>query len=265
MTRAAEGDEQGEAYGVDAGGEGASGPRTHNAAKIPGGDRAPDQQARVRMSYDAVTDAYVDRVRGELRHKPLDRALLTAFAEQLQEEFGDSPSVCDAGCGPGQVGAFLASLGLAVTGIDLSPAMVARATALHPGLSFEVGSMTALAARDGRWQGAIAFYSIIHLTSDAEVNDALSEFHRTLADRGLLLVAVHLGEQGDATVHADEMLGVAVDMDFRFFDLERLTGDITSAGFEVVARLVRSPYPDVEVQTSRAYVLARRIEERVAS
>jgi hypothetical protein len=41
MTRATEGDEQGEAYGVDAGGEGASGPRTHNAAKIPGGDRAP--------------------------------------------------------------------------------------------------------------------------------------------------------------------------------------------------------------------------------
>jgi SAM-dependent methyltransferase len=213
------------------------------------------------MSYDAVTDAYVERVHGELRHKPLDRALLTAFAEQLHEEFGDSPSVCDAGCGPGHVAAFLDSLGLAVTAIDLSPAMVARAAALHPGLAFEVGSMTALAARDGRWQGAIAFYSIIHLTSDAEVSAALSEFHRTLADRGLLLIAVHLGEHGDATVHAGEMLGVAVDMEFRCFDLERLTGEITAAGFEVVARLVRSPYPDVEVQTSRAYVLARRIGE----
>jgi hypothetical protein len=125
--------------------------------------------------------------------------------------------------------------------------------------------MTSLAARDGRWQGAIAFYSIIHLTSDPEVRAALSEFHRTLADRGLLLVAVHIGEQGDVTVHADEMLGVAVDMEFRFFDLECLTADITAAGFEVVARLVRSPYPDVEVQTSRGYVLARRLEERAVS
>jgi hypothetical protein len=63
-------------------------------------------------------------------------------------------------------------------------------------------------------------------------------------------------------VHADEMLGVAVDMEFRFFDLERLTADITAAGFEVMARLVRSPYPDVEVQSSRGYVLARRLDER---
>ncbi len=265
MTCAAEGDEEGETSGIDTGGEGASGPRTHGVAKIAGSDPAPDHQARVRASYDAATDAYVDRVHGELRHKPLDRALLTAFAEQLQEEFGDGASVCDAGCGPGHVGAFLASLGVAVTGIDLSPAMVARARALHPALSFEVGSMTALTAGDGRWQGAIAFYSIIHLTSDAEVRAALGEFHRTLADRGLLLVAVHLGEQGDATVHADEMLGVAVDMEFRFFDLEHLTADITAAGFEVLARLVRSPYPDVEVQTSRGYVLARRLEERAES
>ena len=35
-----------------------------------------------------------------------------------------------------------------------------------------------------------------------------------LVDGGLLLVAVHLGDHGDATVHADDMLGVSVDMEF---------------------------------------------------
>ena len=258
MTRPPEHHEEGEARQVDPGGEGASGPRAHDAGNIPGEGGAPDHQARVRASYDAVTDAYVERVHDELRHKPLDRALLTAFAEQVQAAFGAGAAVCDAGCGPGHVGAFLAGLGVAVTGIDLSPVMVERARALYPELSFEVGTMTRLDARDGRWHGLIAFYSIIHLTSDAEVQAALREFHRTLVDGGLLLVAVHLGEAGDATVHAEEMLGVAVDMEFRYFDLERLVADVVDAGFSVEARLVRSPYPDVEVQTTRTYLLARR-------
>jgi SAM-dependent methyltransferase len=219
----------------------------------------PDHQSRVRRSYDAVTDAYVERVHDELHHKPLDRALLTAFAEQVQHDFSPGASVCDAGCGPGHVGAFLAGLGLAVTGIDLSPAMVARARVLHPDIAFEVGTMTALEAGDGRWQGLIAFYSIIHLTGDAEIRAALSEFHRTLVDQGLLLIAVHLGQEGDATVHADEMLGIGVDMDFRYFDAEWLEGEVRAAGFDLEARLVRAPYPDVEVQTTRAYFLARRV------
>ena len=195
----------------------------------------------------------------ELRHKPLDRALLTAFAEQVQDDFGRGASVCDAGCGPGHVGAFLAGLGLAVTGIDLSPAMVERARALHPDLTFEVGTMTALEAGNGRWQGLIAFYSIIHLTGDTEIRAALREFRRTLVDHGIVLIAVHLGQEGDATVHADEMLGVGVDMDFRYFDAGWLVGEIKEAGFELVARLVRAPYPDVEVQTTRAYLMARRV------
>src|ERR1019366_316893 len=124
MTRPTESHEQREADGVDSGGAGASGPRAHDAAKISGGDAAAVHQARVRVSYHAVADAYVERVHNGLRHKPLDRALLTAFAEHVQDGFGRGASVCDAGCGPGHVSAFLATLGLTVTGIDLSPAMI---------------------------------------------------------------------------------------------------------------------------------------------
>jgi hypothetical protein len=47
------------------------------------GERTPQDQERVRASYDAVVDAYVERVHDELDSKPLDRGLLTAFAEQL--------------------------------------------------------------------------------------------------------------------------------------------------------------------------------------
>jgi hypothetical protein len=40
--------------------------------------------AATQASYDAVAAAYADQLSDELRRKPLDRALLTAFAEQLQ-------------------------------------------------------------------------------------------------------------------------------------------------------------------------------------
>ena len=83
----------------------------------PREEGTPQDQERVRASYDAVADTYVARVHDELAHKPLDRGLLTAFAEQLQDENGAHATACDMGCGPGHVGAFLADRGLAVTGI----------------------------------------------------------------------------------------------------------------------------------------------------
>ena len=39
-------------------------------------------QDSTRASYDAVAATYAEALSDELRRKPLDRALLTAFAEQ---------------------------------------------------------------------------------------------------------------------------------------------------------------------------------------
>lgn len=270
MTLAPERHEQCDEQGVDRGRQDDA--TMHGVANIAGGvagsgdrvgeptgeDRPPQDQERVRASYDAVAEQYTARVHDELRNKPIDRGLLHAFADQLESEHGRGADVCDMGCGPGHVGALLAARGLSVEGIDLSPSMVEHARALHPEMAFTVGSMTSLDVPDGRYQGIVAFYSIIHLSSDAEVRAAISEFHRVLRSGGLLLVAVHLGEHGDETHHADEMLGVNVDMDFRLFDADQLAATVTAAGFVIEARLVRSPYEGVEVQTTRAYLLARR-------
>jgi ubiquinone/menaquinone biosynthesis C-methylase UbiE len=224
-------------------------------------DRPPQDQQRVRASYDAVAEHYTNRVHDELQHKPLDRGLLQAFADQLETAHGPGAAVCDIGCGPSHVGAFLAARGLSVGGIDLSPSMIERARTLHPEMTFAVGSMTSLDVPDARYHGIVAFYSIIHLSSDLQVRTALTEFHRVLRADGLLLVAVHLGEHGDETEHAGEMLGVKVDMDFRRFDAEQLAATVADSGFRIEARLVRAPYPDVEVQTTRAYLFARRLDQ----
>ncbi len=74
----------------------------------PGPDVTQDRMAATRASYDAVAAAYAEALSDELRRKPLDRALLTAFAEQVRA----GGRVWDVGCGPGHVTMFLAGLGL---------------------------------------------------------------------------------------------------------------------------------------------------------
>jgi SAM-dependent methyltransferase len=222
------------------------------AAAVP--DRRADRMAATRASYDAVAAPYADAMTSELRHKPLDRALLTAFAEQVRQVGAGSGRVWDIGCGPGHVAAFLAGLGLNAAGIDLSGGMIVQARAWRPDLAFSVGSMTALPARDGTWDGLVSFYSLIHMIDDTDLRAALAEYRRVLAAGGLLLLAVHAGQE---VRHSAEWFGAPVDVSFRFFDPSWLTAELERAGFTIEALTRRQPYPGAEVATERAYVLAR--------
>jgi len=157
----------------------------------------------MRASYDAVAERYAEAVSDELRHKPLDRAMLTAFADQVREAHPGEPRVWDVGCGPGHVTAFLAGLGLRAAGIDLSGGMIAQARRRHPDLEFRQASMTALPADAGSLAGLVSFYSLIHLIGDAAVRTALGEFRRVLTAGGLLLLAVHSGRE---VRHSEEVV-----------------------------------------------------------
>jgi 2-polyprenyl-3-methyl-5-hydroxy-6-metoxy-1,4-benzoquinol methylase len=66
-----------------------------------------------------------------------DRGVLATFAELVGAD-GGGP-VVDAGCGPGRIMDHLASLGVSVRGIDLSPRMVGVARERHPGLRVDRG------------------------------------------------------------------------------------------------------------------------------
>jgi len=217
-------------------------------------------QDRIRASYDAVAGAYAEALSDELRGKPLDRALLTAFAEQVREAGQGlrgprgQARVWDVGCGPGHVTAFLAGLGLHAAGVDLSDAMVAQARKRHPDLEFSTGSMTALPAPDGSWDGLVSFYSLIHMIDDADLRAALAEHRRVLADGGLLLLAVHVGPE---VRHLTDWFGAEVDVSFRFFDPAWLSAELEHAGFTIESLTRRQPYPDTEVPTPRAYFQAR--------
>jgi len=163
-----------------------------------------------------------------------------------------SGPVWDLGCGPGHVARYLLDRGVTVAGLDLSAALVACAKQLNPTISFKQGDFRRLPVLDHTLAGIVAFYSIIHL-SRQEVKPTLVEWRRAIKVGGLLLLAVHLGEEA---LHLDEWWGHRVSVDFAYFQTPELIGYLEAAGWHIEETTERDPYPGVETQTRRVYILA---------
>jgi len=180
-----------------------------------------------RESYDTVAEDYAIRVGQLFDQEPIGRAMLAAFAEQVRG------AVVDVGCGPGHVTAHLASLGLDVAGVDLSPKMVEIARRRYPELRFSVGSMTALDLPDGELGGLVAWWSIFHLPPE-ELPKVFAGFRRTHAPGGRLLIGFHVG---DERLSPETAYGHPVTYDAYLLEPGRIVDLLGQAGFEVAARL----------------------------
>lgn len=143
-----------------------------------------------RTSYDTVATSYADLTR-DLDGHIVMRHEFAMFAE-LVRDAGDGP-VLDVGCGPGHITAHLRDLGLDISGVDLSPGMIEIAERDHPGIRFEIGSMTGLDHADASVTGLIAWYSTIHVP-DEDLRKALHDFHRILKPNGVLMLGFHVGD-----------------------------------------------------------------------
>jgi len=116
------------------------------------------------------------------------------------------------------------------------------------------GSLTALPLADGSVAAAVVFYAVIHL-DEAGLATTAAELARILRPGGVALVSIHIG---DEVRHIDEWHGETVDLDFRFLQPGELRRVLVDNGLVVEATLEREPIADVEAQTRRAYILARR-------
>ena len=194
--------------------------------------------------YDTVAPdyevAYADHV------PTFDRAVLEAFVGQVRG------AVLDVGCGPGQVGAYLAARGLVVAGCDLSVGMLAVARRRAPERPLVAADVCRLPVTDGAFGGAVAFYSLHHLDR-TDLPVALAEIRRVVVRGGLFVACTHLG---DGDVHLDELLGHAVELHaalYRLHDFLRALGDAGLAPEEVRQR---GPLPG-EADTERVYAICR--------
>lgn len=202
-----------------------------------------------RTSYDTDAEGYAEQVRDLLGAAPYLRAGLALFAE-LVRDAGGGP-VADVGCGPGHVTRHLHELGVDAFGIDLSPEMVALARRDHPGLRFEVGTMTDLDLADGSVAGLLAFWSVIHVPDHA-VPGVFAEFHRVLRPDGPVLVGFHVGE-GTRT-STTGYTGRPIHVESHRRRPEQVSDWLRGAGFAIEAELLTEPYAD----RPGAMVFARR-------
>lgn len=229
-------------------GEPAPVPVVDREAALAHGPQARDQS--VQRTYDVVADAYAEHYGDELSHKPFDTWLLDRIAAEA------TGPVVDVGTGPGQVAAHLASRGADVTGIDSSPGMIAEAKIRHPGVAFETADLRRLLRprTASGWSAITAWYALVHLT-ESELPAAIGALGATLARGGTLALATHMGPE---TRHVSDLLGHIVDVDFVLHDPDVVLAAVAAAGLEVSEWYVRSPIADIESETSRLYVLARK-------
>jgi ubiquinone/menaquinone biosynthesis C-methylase UbiE len=207
-----------------------------------------DWLADTRTSYDTVAVSYTDQLRGVIAGDPYLRAALAVFAERVLAA-GGGP-VADVGCGPGHVTAHLHGLGVDAFGIDLSPGMIDVARRDHPGLRFEVGSMTNLRLPDASVAGLLAWWSLIHIPDD-EVPTVFAHFRRVLRPGAPLQLGFHVGDISRLKTQGYGGHPMTVYVHRRQPD--KVASWLRDAGFEIEAQWLCDP----DEQVPQAFLFAR--------
>ena len=203
--------------------------------------RIPGWLEDTRTSYDTVAVSYADLLRDALANEPFQRGIFALFAELIRAE-GNGP-VADVGCGPGRITAHLRGIGLDAFGVDLSPGMIDVARRDHPGVRFEVGSMTDLDLADGSLVGLLAWFSLIHVPDDV-VPAVLAEFRRVVRPGGPVLLGFHAGD--GSGLKTEGYGGHPMNVYVHRRRPAQVAAWLDAAGFTVVAEMLHRPDPNSE-------------------
>ena len=165
---------------------------------------------------------------------------------------GDGTRLLDVATGPGTLAAKAAERGARVIGIDIAPAMIALAHALHPHLDFREGSAEELPFVSSSFDAVVSAFGVGHFSRPERV---LSEFARVLVPKGRVALSWWDGfgknringmffeaiKELGVTAPSALPAGPAVD---RFSDPDQFSTILRAAGFEVVGiDYISFPYP----------------------
>jgi SAM-dependent methyltransferase len=99
---------------------------------------------------------------------------------------GAGSRLLDVATGPGSVAAAARQLGAACIGVDLSPGMIALATASHPGIDFRTGDVEHLPFADRSFDAVVSNFGIGHFPWPEA---AVTECMRTLRSGGRIALS----------------------------------------------------------------------------
>jgi SAM-dependent methyltransferase len=206
-----------------------------------------------RAGYDVVAESYAEMIPDTRYEAAIDLAMVRHFVDGMPER---PASVLDAGCGTGRMITFLTELdgALNVTGSDLSPGMIAQARSQHPDLDVVVAGHTALPFDDDRFDGVLAWYSVIH-TPPHELGAVFGEFARVLRPGGVLLLGYQAGT-GDRRL--DRPYGHDVELTAYLHHTPYVCEVLRARGFVVDAVLDRAARPSEK--HAQGFVLARSVK-----
>jgi ubiquinone/menaquinone biosynthesis C-methylase UbiE len=213
----------------------------------------PFDASAVRTAYNTVAEDYAEAFAGDLLQLPLDRQVLDTFVERIPAK----ESVLDLGCGPGQVGQYVAERGPRVVGMDLAQEMLLVARPRIGIGRLACGDMRAIPFRSGSFSGVVAFYSV-HNLPRSELGTALAEIHRILKPSGTLVVTTHLGE---GEVYSNQFLGYDIDtVGGTLYRDDELLAALVNQSFVVEEAHYRHSLPH-EHNTERIYLTCRRADK----
>jgi len=205
---------------------------------------------KIENVYNTVAKEYAAKFIDEHEKKPKDQEILRRFSQEI----GNKCPVWDLGCGPGQTTKYLKKLGVEISGLDLSEKIIEQSKIIHPDIHFQKGNILELEFESNSISGIVSFYSIVHFTKK-QVDKAFSEIFRVLKPDGIFLFTYHIGEK---TIHINEFLDKKVDIDFMFFTNDFIFNCLVFNGFEKIELIEREPYFNVEYESRRAYVFAKK-------
>jgi ubiquinone/menaquinone biosynthesis C-methylase UbiE len=159
----------------------------------------------------------------------------------------------DAACGTGRHGAYLASLGHEVIGVDTSPEMLARAREKVPDGEFHEADLHDVPLADDSVDLVVCAIALSHVANLAQ---ALAELVRVLRPSGHMVVSDSCGLIGDIGL---PLVRIGPDGEFGYMPVwSRLAGDYLAAALPLGLQVrrceeVRRPSPLVDDEGTHIY------------